>query len=117
MTFKEYIETKYDVKETIKARTSDPIKAVLDNDDFEFDEIRMVDGELQKVVYINEEEFITVFELLCYSEKDIPNMSPELREVYTNYMQDITVEKWSLEALRQSARAYRKERRRAQSIQ
>ena len=58
MTLKEYIKEYYPIKEKLQIIKSDPIKMIMEQDDLPYDSIVSVDGKLQKVVYISEEDFI-----------------------------------------------------------
>ena len=85
MTLKEYIKEYYPIKEKLQIIKSDPIKMIMEQDDLPYDSIVSVDGKLQKVVYISEEDFIPVLECLslmaCSSVSMVSTLYKHKRQV------------------------------------
>ena len=56
MNLVEFIDEYYPIDEKIKQYEADPFKRIMDNDDLPYDDIRMYEGKLQKVVYLSDDE-------------------------------------------------------------
>lgn len=103
MKIQEFIETKYGVGR-YKKLISDPYEMVMEQDDLPCDDIRLVDGRLQKVVFLNDEDFITVLELLSYTKEEMGrSKDSDLRNVYFAYMENVTISPMDLESIMKSA--------------
>lgn len=65
-----------------------------EHDDLPYDDIRPNDdGVLEKVVFIDNDRYISVFDLLSYSRADILAMNDQaLLSVFDNYMETVEVE-------------------------
>lgn len=113
MYMKEFVTSVYPIKELVRNVLSNPLVTVMKRDDLPYDDIRLVDGELQKVIFINdEEEFIPVLELLSYSEEDIRKLGDEqMRQVYEAYMENVDVEDMELANLIEASKRYRAKQR------
>lgn len=109
MTLREYINTIYPIDALIEVIKSDPIKAIMENDDLPYDEIRMYDGVMQKVVELEDGTFIGVMELLSYTKEDVLKLKDEeLRNAYFAYMDNVVIEPVTLEYIMSSARELKK---------
>lgn len=94
MTFTEYIVTYYDARDRMFNKMKNPIQRVMEQDGLPCDAIKIVDNELQKVVYLNDDgsDFIPVVDLICYTKEEIERSTDnELKEVYSAYMDNVDV--------------------------
>lgn len=107
MTFREFIADYYPIKDRIAAIQSDPIKMIMESDSLPCDDVKFIDGSLQKVVEVTEGVFVPVLDLLAYSESDISSMDPDLRKVYQVYMENIEYSDLDIESIMSSARRYK----------
>lgn len=109
MTFREYISEMYPIEDKLRAIASDPYTAILENDDLPYDDIRMVDGVLQKVVEISSDSYISIMELLSYDAADVEKMKDEeFKQLYYAYMDNVEVSPLTLERIMSSVREVRK---------
>lgn len=110
-TILDFIEKEYDITPRLRAKYADPIKRIEEEDDLPFDEIKCIDGDYLKVVYINDDNYITVIDLLSYRKEDVEKMEPsDFKDTYIAYMQNVTIEEGQLEFLMTTAREYKKTR-------
>ena len=90
MTFKEFIEEHYDIEKLLPWNIKTLEQIVLESDDLPCDDIKYVDGKLTKIVYINDEEFVSVEEILSYNSKEVEKMKAcDFKKVYTTYMEGV----------------------------
>jgi len=78
------------------------------------DAVKMVEGELQKVVYLNDDgsDFITVVELITYTKDEVEKMNDkELKEVYYAYMDNVHVEDVNIKEIINSAVLFQEKRK------
>lgn len=106
MTLYEYVREVYPIQDKIARILKDPRQVILERDDLPCDDVKMVDGVYQKVVYISDDEFVPVVDLLDYREDDMAEASPELRKVWENYINSVSIEICDFESLASEARAY-----------
>ena len=107
MNLVEFIDEYYPIDEKIKQYEADPFKRIMDNDDLPYDDIRMYEGKLQKVVYLSDDEVIPVFELLSYTAEDIKKLNnAELSSVYNAYMDNIDVTDMTIEEIMSAVQDY-----------
>lgn len=87
MTLKEYIETKYDIREKVATLKRDPIKEFIDSDIFPFDFIENDNGDLVKMLYYdNGNRDIAVLDLLAYRREDLVRLGDkELLKLFDSY--------------------------------
>lgn len=112
MTFQEYIKKHYDVSARIRARIINPKEVIKNRDDLPYDDIKYVDGELQKIVYIDDDDFISVAELISYTIDDISKIpNNDLKQLYDNYMSQINVEDVDLLSLISAAQVFMKDKK------
>lgn len=90
MTFREFIETKYDVRERINQLRSNPIKDFIDSDIFPCDFVDIENGEMIKMLYYaNGTKDIAVLDLLSYRREDLVKLNnKDLLELYDAYTAD-----------------------------
>lgn len=103
MTLKEYVRTVYNIEDQVKAVNEDPVKLVMERDDLPADDAKYIDGVLQKIVYLSDEEFISVVDLLGYTKEEIdaqPNS--DLANVWTVYMEKVELTDMGIEAIMSS---------------
>lgn len=117
MTLKEYIKEYYPIKEKLQIIKSDPIKMIMEQDDLPYDSIVSVDGKLQKVVYISEEDFIPVLEILSYSKEEVEKSKDiEFKEVWKTYMDNVEITDLNLENLMTISKEYIESRKRKEAL-
>ena len=110
MNFVEFIKNEYpEAIEKIKAYKSDPITRIMESDDLPYDDIRVVEGQLQKVVYLNDDDVITVFDLLTYTKEDIESMkdNEELKAAYMGYMDLVDITDMTIDNIMKSVQEYK----------
>lgn len=88
MTFRDFIETEYDVRDQIDRMRRNPIKEFLESDIFPCDFVESDGTELVKMLYYdNGKRDIPVLDLLSYRREDlVKNNDKELLELYDNYV-------------------------------
>ena len=114
MTLHEYVRTVYDIRDKVKRIKADPVQAIRDRDDMPYDDIRLVDGKLQKVVMLSDDEYISIVDLLGYTEEEVDKCnSIELKDVWHAYMENIVLEDMDIKSIMSSCRklAENKEKR------
>jgi hypothetical protein len=87
MTFKNFIETKYDVRERIADLKSNPLKSFIDSDIFPCDFVDVENGEMVKMLYYaNGAKDIAVLDLLSYRREDLVRLKDQdLLDLYDTY--------------------------------
>ena len=117
MTFIEYIDTKYPIEEKIKQLRSDPIKQILERDDLPYDEVKYVDGELQKVISLSDGSYVPVIEVLSYCKEDVAKIEDvEMRNAFSAYMDNIDITDMSIDAIMSASRDYIKNRKHKEEL-
>ena len=107
MYITEYIEKRDLVRNLINLANSDPIERIKREDGLPCDEIGYdEDGKLTKLVIINDERKISVFNLITLSPEDVEN-DPELKAVYENYMNMVTIEPVVFDDITKMAKRYK----------
>lgn len=111
MTLCEYVRSYYPIKQRIQNRLSNPVQQVMEADQLPYDEILPVEGIYQKVVYLTDEDYITVTELLSFSDEDMKTMPDcELKDVWKVYMENIDITDFNVLEIMNSAKRYFEER-------
>lgn len=106
MTLVDYINSYYDVRDKIRDKIKDPITRIMEEDALPCDGVKMVDGEYQKVVYVDDEdgEFIPVLSLLGETEESIKKITdPIFVEIWHAYMSNIKLEDFDIKDIINSA--------------
>lgn len=87
MTFKEYILTKYDVRDKIKQLKSNPIDTFMDSDIFPCDFVEMDGNRLVKMLYFADgQREIPVLDLLSYKREELVKINDkELLDFFDLY--------------------------------
>lgn len=98
MNLREFIETKYDVKDKIANLKSNPILDFINSDIFPFDFIEYNKGEMVKMIYYaNGKKEIPVLELLSNKREDIVKSGDnDLLEAYDMYTSQFDLEQVDL---------------------
>lgn len=92
MNLKQYIEERYPIKDKLEHLKKNPYARVRDADFLPYDDIIVVDGILQKVVKLKDDEYITVMDLISYTKEDIDKMSEcVLKTAWTTYMENVEI--------------------------
>lgn len=117
MTIVEFIDDYYPIDDLIKEVKCDPIQRVLNNDDLPCDDVRFIDGELQKVVEISADVYVPVVEILSYCKEDVDAMTDtDFKNTYYTYMTLIDVEDVTIENIMSASRDYRKNKQAKDSL-
>lgn len=114
MTFVEYINTYYDARDRIYSKMKNPIQRVMEADGLPCDAVRVVDGELQKVVFLNDDgdDVIPVVELITYTNEEIEKINDSaLKEVYYAYMDNVRIEDVNIKEIINSAVLFQEKRK------
>ena len=118
MFIREFIEQQYPIKDILKVRLSNPIKAVMERDSLPYDKIGMDEsGNFTKMVEVDDDNYIPVVELISYTPEEINSMKNEnLKIVYHSYMDLIDLQDIEIADIMASARRHEeiKKRREAQ---
>jgi len=114
MFIREFIEQQYPIKDILKVRLSDPIKAVMERDNLPYDKIGLDEnGNLTKMVEVDDEHYIPVVELISYTPEEIATMSNDnLKIVYNSYMSMIDLQDVEIADIMASARKHAEIKRR-----
>ena len=108
MKIKEWIKDNIDIEQVYSSYGKDPIQQVIDADFLDFDAIVKVDGKLQKVVYYNDTDYITVVDLLLLKQEDIDaEKQSDLYALYKAYMSNIEIDDMTLEKLFDGLKEYK----------
>ena len=108
MNMIDFIEQVYPIKDMLKVRLSNPIKAVMEKDNLPYDSIGLDEnGNLTKMVEIEDGHSIPVVELISYTEEEIERTNNEnLRETWKAYMSQVDVQDVEIADIIASARKY-----------
>ena len=116
MTLKEYIKGNIKLYEKIETTVNNPLKRIME-DDLPYDAILFVDGMLQKVVYITEDEFITLSELLSYYPEEVAKMEDgDFKATYNAYMYNVDVEDENLSSIMSALKEYKENLERKENL-
>lgn len=112
MKLREYIDKYYPIREKVMRKLKNPVQRVLEMDDLPCDDVRAVDGQLQKIIYVNDEEYVSVVDILSYTKGDIDKMSDcDFKSAWLAYMENVHVEDISIEELMRVSKEYVKNQR------
>lgn len=109
LTFRRFIEEKYDVRDRIADLKSNPIKSFIDSDIFPCDYVDIENGEMIKMLYYAEgKKEIAVLDLLAYRREDIIKTNDQdlldLYDAYTSQFDfDSTLDLSKLSAIREES--------------
>lgn len=117
MTLEEFIKEIFPIEGLLPWNIMTPREIIEESDNFPYDDIRMVDGVLCKVLKLNDEDVISVQELLSYSPEEISTTSDtELKELYESYMANVEVEEVDLENITALMRQMRLKKEKQQEL-
>lgn len=119
MFIREFIDQQYPIKDILKVRLSNPIKAVMERDNLPYDKIGLDEnGNLTKMVEVDDDHYMPVVELISYTPEEIKSTSNEnLRVVYNSYMAMIDLQDVEIADIMASARKHEEiKRRREQQL-
>lgn len=109
MNILEYIEEFYPIRDRVERLIKDPYTLVKESDDLPFDEIKYIDGKIQKVVECADGEYIPVFDLLLYDKEDVLKMQDSaFKEMYLAYIDQIDIKSVSIQEIMSAVREYEK---------
>ena len=108
MTIVDYIKEYYPIADRVEVLLSDPYKLIENADDLPYDKIGMDDdGNLTKLVCIDDERTISVLDLISLSEKETED-DPALKSVYEIYMQQIEIEQVNITDILACTKEYKR---------
>ena len=108
MNIVEYIDRYHNIDVELNALKSNPVKMVEERDDLPYENIVLVDGQWQKIVYINDIDYVTITELLSYYPEDVENMkNKDFINTYKAYMNSVEVKDLDLDSIIGSLKSYR----------
>ena len=117
MNIKQFCEEYYPVKEKIRQIIQDPYLLVKECDSLPYDAIQVVDGKLQKVVYLDDsqESVIPVYDLLAYSKEDM-DKEPDspFKDMYNIYMSQIDLKSISIQEIMSAVSDYEQHKKELQ---
>ena len=92
MTLREFVKDVYHIENRLRLMKLDPVKQVMERDDLPYDEIKMVDGVLQKVIMLDDTEFIPILDLLTLTKEDVESIKDEeFKAAYNGFMDNVDV--------------------------
>lgn len=108
MNILEFIEQYYPIMDRVKDKLSDPYKRIAEMDDLPYDKIGPDEnGHVTKLVEVDETTYISVAELISYSEEDIKKMEDEaLKNVWYAYMDNVDIMDLNFVDLQECVRSY-----------
>lgn len=105
MTMVEFIEQYYPIQDKIDAMNGDYAARIMEADGLPCDCVMMIDGRLQKAVEISSDNYVSVEELLSYTEEDVEKLADEdFKKVYKAYMSQVDVTDITLESIMSAVR-------------
>lgn len=102
MFIQEYIKDYYPIEDKIKAKKTNPLKAIMESDSLPYDSIAVIDGTPQKVMFVTDDRVVPVMELLSWTAEDIEKVEkadPEYANAWKAYMDNVDVEDFDFESL------------------
>ena len=118
MNLREYTTTVFNIEPLLPWNLEgfNYIKSIEENDDLPYDAILPADGELRKVVYLNDQEYIAVLDLISYTDEEIEkSANTELKEVYKSYMDEMRVDTVDILNAREFIRRYKEHKQKRDS--
>ena len=98
MNILQFIEEQYPIKDRIKERLSDPYKRIMEMDDLPYDIVGPDEnGNITKLVEIDDIRTISVVELVALDETDVKQLKdPDLEKVWKSYMSLINIKDYNV---------------------
>ena len=108
MTIKDFIDTQYPVIEKLKSRFSNIFAKIDNNDNLPYDIIGPdEDGNITKLVEVEEGRYVSVYDLLSMSKDDLPgDKDIALTNVWNTYMENVDIRDINIIDLLESVKAY-----------
>lgn len=109
MNILQFIEEQYPIKDRIKERLSDPYKRIMEMDDLPFDVIGPDEnGNITKLVEIDDIRTISVVELVALDEADVKQLKdPDLEKVWRSYMSLINIKDYNVIDIMECVKQYK----------
>lgn len=109
MNILQFIEEQYPIKDRIKERLSDPYKRIMEMDDLPFDIIGPDEnGNITKLVEIDDIRTISVVELVALDEADVKQLKdPDLEKVWKSYMSLINIKDYNVIDIMECVKQYK----------
>lgn len=109
MNILQFIEEQYPIKDRIKERLSDPYKRIMEMDDLPFDIIGPDEnGNITKLVEIDDIRTISVVELVALDEADVQQLKdPDLEKVWRSYMSLINIKDYNVIDIMECVKQYK----------
>lgn len=107
MLITEFIVNYYPISEKLKEVFSNPYQAIENANDLPYDKIGPdEDGNITKLVVIDETRTISVLDLICLTPADLSRDSA-LKEIYDIYMEQITLQDVNIADIMESVSMYK----------
>lgn len=107
MTIIDFITEHYPIQSRIKECFNNPYQLIESSNDLPFDKIGPdQDGNITKLVIIDDERVISVMELIGLSEEELKH-DPDLKEIHEIYMQQIELKEVNIIDIMESINLYR----------
>lgn len=114
MTILQFIVDHYPIQDRIKACFNNPYQLIESSNDLPFDKIGPdQDGNITKLVVIDDERVISVLDLISLSAFEMEN-DPALQEIHEIYMQQVDVNDVNFANIMESIQLYRASQARRQ---
>lgn len=109
MNILQFIEEQYPIKDRIKERLSDPYKRIMEMDDLPFDVIGPDEnGNITKLVEIDDIRTISVVELVALDEADVKQLKDsDLEKVWKSYMSLINIKDYNVIDIMECVKQYK----------
>lgn len=109
MTLREYIEEHYPIRDKIERIKSDPRKQIMDSDFLPCDDVKFINGELQKAVQLEDGEWVAVMDFLTHEPDDVRkmNIKEEWKQAYFAYMEYVSNDDVAFADIMSAVREYK----------
>lgn len=109
MNILQFIEEQYPIKDRIKERLSDPYKRIMEMDDLPYDIVGPDEnGNITKLVEIDDIRTISVVELVALDETDVKQLKdPDLEKVWKSYMSLINIKDYNVIDIMECVKQYK----------
>lgn len=117
MTLKEYIRDYHPIKEQVQRKLKSPITLILEQDSLPCDGVKPVDGTLQKIVYISDDEYVPVLDLLSYTKEDIEKLGDEdFKSTWFAYMENVDSDDVDINSIMMASKEYQAAKKRKKEL-
>lgn len=92
MTFREYVVEHYPIKDKVERVKSNPKQRIMESDFLPCDDVRYINGELQKAVQLEDGDWVPVIDFLMHEPEDVQkmNLSEEWKQAYFAYREYVS---------------------------